>query len=151
MTKLPEVPMPALPEGIVKADLTYPKWKANATAAEREGDSIAHTLTLYYTPRLGWLLATLHIRNGSSRQQSRGHAARTYAVSIADGKVYTVGLGPHVTHTATVYVRRSRAKALAKFVDLHQQGLGTAGEIRDRISSRRAQTIARRGGGFGWL
>jgi hypothetical protein len=60
------------------------------------------------------------------------------------GEPVTMGKGPHVLRTVTVYVRNGRKDALQKFLDLKVQGEAKAGDIRDRISTRRAQTALRR-------
>ena len=39
----------------------------------------------------------------------------------------------------TVYIRKSRSGALQPFIDLRLKGESSAGQIRDRISTRRAQ------------
>jgi hypothetical protein len=62
-----------------------------------------------------------------------------------------MGKGPHVLRTVTVYVRNGRVEALKKFLDLKAQGEGKAGDIRDTISTRRMNTMARRRNNFGLL
>ncbi len=122
-----------LPDGVNNADLVWPKPK----------DPLVHdagnrgVLTFVETSGFGWCLATLSITN-------RG---RTYAVRVADGSSVRVGSGPHVLCTINVYVRKSRLKALQRYLDLYTAGGQRAGEIRDRISSRRAEGVERRAAG----
>jgi hypothetical protein len=102
-------------------------------------------------------LATLPI--GAARRGS-GFADRTYAIEVAEKpysngehQIVTVGKGPHITQTITVYVTVNRLKALQPYLDIYQKGLGSAGSIRDRISTRRANTVMRRSGNGlgGWF
>lgn len=134
--------LPALPFGLKAADLAYPKRPKKYDWRKEQPFDVLHTLTLYETERFGWVVTTLHIRNAGSRSM-RGAQPRTYGVDER-GQVVTVGLGPHVKRTITVYVTRARAAALQKLVDLHERGLADAGSIRDRISTRRAQGAMRR-------
>jgi hypothetical protein len=131
-----------LPFGLKQSDLSYPKRPKTYDWRKPQPHDLLHTLTLYETERFGWVVTTLHIRNAGSRSM-RGAQPRTYGVT-ASGQVVTVGLGPHVKSTMTVYVSRARAEALKTLVDLHERGLADAGSIRDRISSRRAQGAMRR-------
>ena len=89
---------------------------------------------MYYTQAFGWLIPTLLIR--TTRRMDRTN--RTYATSL-DGRPCRVGMGPHVLRSVAVYVKRSRFVALQPFIDLKNQGEIASNEIRDRISSRRAQ------------
>jgi hypothetical protein len=140
--------LPALPFGLKAPDLAYPKRPKKYDWRKEQPFDVLHTLTLYETERFGWVVTTLHIRNPGRRHRSDAQA-RTYGVT-KDGNVVTVGLGPHVKRTLTVYVTRGRAEALKTLVELHERGMADAGSIRDRISSRRAQTTLRRSAfGFG--
>lgn len=122
-----------LPAGILKADCEHQKYNP------KKPDHVVAHLTFHYTARFGWCVATLPISG------SRGFkAARTYAISVKDNQIVTVGAGPHVLRTLNVGVRESRLAALQVYLDLKLKGEGTAGEIRDRISTRRAQSIYRR-------
>jgi hypothetical protein len=135
-----------LPPDVLVSDTKYPDWKSD--------DRVVNSLTLHKVNGFGWCIATLHIRNQSSRSMQRHGAmqARTYAVRVDDGAAVRVGLGPHVTSTVTVYVRASRAAALKKYTDLYDSGMAKAGEIRDQTSSRRAQGSLRRAASFNhWL
>lgn len=130
----------ALPAGIKETDLTY-SWRSK--------DKLVDRFDMYYTERFGWVIPTLFIRK--TRRADR--ADRTYATTL-DGKQCTVGLGPHVLRQVSVYVTEKRSKALQPFLDLKQKGAVDSNSIRDRISTRRAQTVLRRatmGGGDWWL
>ena len=117
-----------LPAGILASDLKFASYdKCQGVPFEERTFEIWHT-------SLGWVIPTLAIRNARN-----GQPRRTYAVRISDGTVCRVGMGPHVTATHTVYVTKKRYAALAPFITLRAQGLGNAGAVRDRISSRRAQ------------
>lgn len=132
---------PALPEGVTAEDLKYPDtWdrKTNKPTPKSEhtvrelGDH--GQLSFYHVTSLGWCIATLPIAGSV-----RGQPPRTYAIRVDDGSTVRIGQGPHVTRTVTVYIRASRAEALKKFTDLYASGAVRSNEIRDRISSRRAQ------------
>lgn len=97
-----------------------------------------HALTFYQVKGIGWVLTTLHISN-PSRRQAAGTPARTYAIGLTDRKVYTVGKGPHVLKSVEVHLKNSNLERMQKYIDLYREGMGNAGQIRDRISSRRAQ------------
>lgn len=140
-----------LPEGIVQNDLSCydpmkakDKYKPYAKLDHKAGNS--GQLEFYYVTGRGWVITTLHISNG------KGFADRSYGIDILTGGIVTVGKGPHVTKTINVYLRLSRLKALQKYIDLYNKGLISAGQIRDRISTRRANTVMRRSlsSGFGW-
>lgn len=122
---------PSLPKEIVEKDLKYPDYRDKDQLIKEWED---RTFELWYTTSLGWVIPTLLIRH--SRRAER--ADRTYATTL-DGKACRVGLGPHVLRRVTVYVRESRRAALQKFLDLRRSGQVTSNQIRDRISSRRAQ------------
>jgi hypothetical protein len=91
----------------------------------------------------GWVVPTLVIRQPGRRSSLSAQAPRTYATTL-DGKPCRVGLGPHVEARVTVYVREGRKAALQRYVDLQRSGAVQAHEIRDRISTRRAQSALRR-------
>jgi hypothetical protein len=132
----------ALPDGIVLHDLKYPSYKLNVKNDPNYFDYKApyedHSFELWFVPSLGWCIPTLGIRNPGRRSRP-GAAPRTYAVKVSDGGVVRIGLGPHVAERVTVYVRKNRAEALAKFIALKNKGAVDANNIRDRISTRRAQ------------
>lgn len=138
-----------LPAGILKIDLEYPSYKSKNKLVY-EGEHRGH-LTFHKVADRGWVIATLPISAGR-----KGFAARTYAIEVEkkpysdEHQIVTVGNGPHVLSTVEVYVTTNRLKALQPFIDIFNKGLVTAGTIRDRISTRRANTVARRSGdGFG--
>lgn len=118
-SKLAEAARPdkTLPPGITKADTEYP----------RGGGHLVDILTFYHSRRFGWCIATLAIN-------SRG---RTYGITL-DGKVVSMGGRPDDV-VVRVQVTEARKAALQHFLDLKAKGLGNAGDIRDRIGSRRAQ------------
>ena len=143
-----------LPKGIKASDLVYPSWKSKNKIVY-EGDHRGQ-LTLHYVANRGWVIATLPISNARA---GSGYEGRTYAIEINkkndwtdEHQIVTVGKGPHITKTVTVYVTTKRKEALQPFVDIFNKGLVSAGNIRDRISTRRAQTVLRRSGtGLGWF
>jgi hypothetical protein len=127
-----------LPKGILKSDLDYPKDYT---------DNSYESFDLWYVPSLGgWLIPSLLISKQSRRSRAFNGALtdRYYAIGVSDRKLYRVGHGPHVTETHTVHVKKSRLTELHQFLNLRQQGAGDAGIVRDRISTRRAQTAMRR-------
>ena len=137
----------ALPKEIKVKDLKYPSWKSKVKHLY-ESD-----FEMWYTERFGWCIPTLFIsraRRGSNMQD------RTYGVPINDpSSTITMGKGPHVLRTIQVYVTSANLSRLQKFVDIKVKGQGNAGQIRDNISTRRANTMARRRplyglGGFGF-
>jgi hypothetical protein len=130
-----------LPPGVKLSDLAYPRHHYDVPLEQR--DTVTHTLTLDYVESFGWCVRTLHIRNPGRRARA-GATERTYASRVSDGRPVRIGIGPHVKRTIHVYVRRSRLDALKRLVDLHEQGAVDANTIRDRISSRRAQSALRR-------
>ena len=149
--------LPTLPAGILDSDLAHPKdWKL---LAHESYDSPKYTqyggtiqFDLWYTERFGWAIPTLGIRNASARHRSIGITApRTYAVTVKDKSLITCGLGPHVKARVTVYVKKSRFKALQPYLDIMIDGQVKANDCRDRISTRRANTLLRRSFGLGGI
>jgi hypothetical protein len=127
--------LPALPAPVTQEDLTRPAdWKELVEDFEKS------QFEMWYVPSFGWVIPTLLIR----RSQRADRSNRTYAKAVSDGRICRVGLGPHVTAQVTVYVRKVRAVALQALLDLKFQGEIDSNTIRDRISSRRAQTMLRR-------
>jgi hypothetical protein len=124
-----------LPDGILESDLKYPDYQK---------DRLADYFELWNVTGLGWVIPTLLIKH--SRRADRSD--RTYATTL-DGKACRVGLGPHVLRRVTVYVAESRKAALQKYLDIKLEGQKTSNQIRDRISTRRAQTALRRRDIFG--
>lgn len=129
--KTPTVADPGLPPDIRAADLKYPAMGRSLPWVEGRQD----TLTFYHCS-FGWVLCTLLI-SAAGRRRS-GVPDRYYTIGISDKKVYTVGLNPRVK-SVVVYVSKNNVDRLAKYQDLHTDGLALAGQIRDRTSSRRAQ------------
>lgn len=139
----------ALPPDVTAADLRYPTAKNQLGYKEVEAMGLVATygtFTLYFVPKIGWVLTTLHISNPSSRQ-SAGTSARFYGIGVSDGKVYTVGRGPHVTAEVVVHTTKDNADRLKRYADLWTKGMADASQIRDRISSRRAQGQLHRAAG----
>jgi hypothetical protein len=136
-----------LPDEVRETDLKYPSWESTKN---NEDNRVVSQFEMWYTERFGWCIPTLFIsraRRGSNMND------RTYGIAINTNGVVTMGKGPHVLRTVTVYVRKGRVEALKKFTDLKTKGEGDAGQIRDRISTRRANTMLRRnsyGGLLGW-
>jgi hypothetical protein len=131
-----------LPEGVEVKDTIYPKWNSKDRIVQEAGDS--GRLSFYLTTGFGWCVATLLISN---TRKPNGFA-RTYAVRCSDGAQVRIGKGPHVTKEITVYIRKSRVKALQKYIDMFSKGQVEANEVRDRISSRRAQGVLNRANGL---
>ena len=118
----------ALPEGVTNSDLVYPKWDSK--------EKVIYHLTFIPSGRFGWAVQTLWI----NQRQNRSYAA------TLDGKIITAGnQGVKLLH---VYVRESRVKHFQKWLDAHQKGLQDAGDIRNRIGSRRAEGQLKRAQGL---
>jgi len=155
-------PKHKLPAPLVVKDLIEPSWKSKIKIAEMNdpegynGKSRAE-FEIWYSTGFGWVIPTLRIKRVSRRAANAGiQTERTYGVVVEDfervsrGDLVRVGYGPHVLERYTVYVKQSRLKALQPLIDLLIAGRAKAGECRDRISSRRANSAMRRGGIFGW-
>lgn len=143
-----------LPPDVTPADVEYPKSGTGLTYSElAELGLDSHHLTFYRVAASGrdrapgWVLCTLHISNPGRRTSPAGQTARTYAVGVADEKVYTVGRGPHVTAVVEVWLTKDNLPRLRRYVELWRKGMADAGSIRDRISSRRAQGQLHRAAG----
>lgn len=132
-----------LPEGIIESDTVRPAWDSKTKMAKGPDGYGVLEFQLWYTERFGWCIPTLLI--GKARRA--GTQDRTYATTLK-GETVRIGMGPHVLATHTVYVKESRLAKLQKFVDIMNAWAGRAGDIRDRISTRRANTIAHRRGGW---
>jgi hypothetical protein len=133
-----------LPPLVVAADLKYPDYKSKDQVARDVGDY--GSLQFYKTVGFGWCIATLLI----ARSRRTGTTDRTYATRCSDGASVRIGRGPHVESEVRVYVRKSRVKALQKYIDQYNSGAITANTTRDRISSRRAQGSLERAAGNRW-
>jgi hypothetical protein len=137
MTKV-KLPV-ALPEGILAKDLERPSFKSkDGLVSNWDSNHFELWCVAMRAGPIEWFIPTLLIAKASRR--SANTTARTYATRVKDGASgYRIGRGPHVKAVVTVYIRKSRAKALQRFLDMRTAGQETAGQIRDRISSRRAQ------------
>ncbi len=138
-------PVTALPPDITVADTKAPPMGEGMSYTERKefmGD-LPYYFTFYQTQGFGWVLCTLGIGG-----KGRGDAARTYGITVADGKVVRVGRGPHVLKIVEVYVSKKNKDRMARYVELLRKGLAEAGTIRDRISTRRAQGQINRANGM---
>lgn len=127
----------ALPAGVKPLDLEYPKYDDADKRDYTVGDH--GELTMYYTNRFGWCIATLGISNSR-----RGMPARTYGIAVKTKQAVSMGNGPHVLKQIRLYVRQSRVADLKPYTDLYNEGMIKAGEIRDSRSSKIAATRARR-------
>lgn len=130
-----------LPDGINETDLKWPSWESTK---DNEENRVVDNFELWFTQGFGWCIPTLLISKASRRSSMSN---RTYAVTL-DNQPVRIGKGPHILRTVTVYVKSRRKNDLQKFLDLKESGSQTAGNIRDRISTRRAQTALRRGSLF---
>lgn len=141
-----------LPKDITAKDLVYPDYKdGDKLTTIQEGpeswNKRSASFELWYTEQMGWCIPTLLISNA---RRGSSNPARTYATTL-DGKPVRIGRGPHVKRIVTVYVRESRLKALQHYLDKQKAGAEVSNQIRDRISSRRAQgQIMRAQGRTSW-
>lgn len=139
------VKLTALPPDVTKADTTYSYGTNSKPWRTGENADLPYSLTFYNIggdkarKDRGWVVTTLLISKGK-----RGMPDRSYSIGVDDGKIYTVGSGPHVQTVVTVYLNADNVDRLRKYVDLYQKGMADANMIRDRIGSRRAQTQLRR-------
>ena len=135
---MPKIAIPKvdLPQMVQITDTTYPKYVGEKTLR------VVKTLLFYKTEKFGWVLTTLPISKGKN-----GYGDRYYGIRLDGDSVVRVGKGPHVTQEVTIYVTDKSATRLQRYVGLHEAGLGKAGSIRDRISSRRAQGVEMRAEG----
>jgi hypothetical protein len=134
----------ALPPGVKPDDLKWPKMEKHLGYKELDELGLKSPSLLFYLCEgrndFGWVLTTLRIGGGRN-----GRSDRYYGVEVAGfipgrpAKVVRVGDGPHVTKKLTVHLSKDNIERLRHYVELYQAGLGDAGDIRDRISSRRAQ------------
>lgn len=142
-----------LPKGINATDIKEPSWRTHrkvmADARELGLDSVYAQFDIWYSESFGWCIPTLLITRSRRANQSYSGGERTYAVRIDTGSTVRIGNGPHIKARHTVYIRKTRVAALQKFIALIASGGAKANEIRDSISTRRAQTAARRAS-WGW-
>ncbi len=150
----PAKPAVELPPDVKASDLDWPKapdFNGPDWAKYREASYGDHggRLTFYRVAegRTGthWVLVTLLIGKATGRRA--GKSDRTYAIGLADRKVYRVGYGPHVQAEVTVHLSHLNLDRLQKYVELWKDGMAQAGTIRDRIGTRRAQGQLHRAAG----
>jgi hypothetical protein len=135
-----------LPPDVTSADVAWPdrakseprEWVALYERLRGAGLEDYHTGLQFYLvggrTGAGWVLTTLKIGGAG-----RGTTERFYGIGVSDEKVYRVGRGPHVLREVTVHLSPANVDRLWRYVELYRKGLAAAGQIRDRISSRRAQ------------
>lgn len=129
-----------LPEGVLKSDLTAEADYDNSRADQlQESVGTSARFELWYIERLGWCVPTLSINN-----RMRADSHRTYGVCLKDGSLVTMGQGPHVLAKLEVMVNKGNAQRLGAIIDRIAQGAVKAHVCRDRISTRRVNSIARR-------
>lgn len=121
-----------LPKGIKTSDTKYPSYKGKDKVVWGALPDSRSSLELVKTDRFGWCIATLNIGKD-----------RSYGIAVDDGQIVSMGVRDQ-TRKVTIYIRQSRLSALQKFIDLFKKGLDDANSIRDRISTRRSNTIMRR-------
>jgi hypothetical protein len=142
---------PKLPADIKALDLKRPGFEdadklARIKTGEESWQYELATFEMWYTEQMGWCIPTLLIAKASRASTTD----RTYATTL-DGKQVRIGKGPHVKRVVTVYVRESRLKELQHYLDLQRAGAEVSNQIRDRISSRRAQgQVERQKGKSSW-
>lgn len=144
-------PARPLPPDVTEADTRYPErplsWERQKELGLTPEAGWSGRLVFYRVGgasarrgELGWVLTTLLIGHAGSRARAAGCATdRSYGIGVADGKVYRVGRGPHVTDEVEVHVSEDNVERLGKYLELWRRGMADAGAVRDRISSRRAQ------------
>lgn len=125
-----------LPDGIKAEYLKYPDYK------NKDEGHLVDTLVFLHSDRIGWVVGTLWI---NQRQN------RTYATDI-NGKIYTCGNPSTNILYAHVTEKRAKDPKVAKWLEAKRKGLEGAGNIRDRIGSRRAQgQVMRAEGRTSWM
>lgn len=129
-----------LPKDITAKDLTRPGYEdkdklARISEGPESWQYRSAEFEMWYTEQMGWCIPTLLISNA---RRGSNNPARTYATTL-DSKPVRIGRGPHVKRIVTVYVRESRLSALQHYLDKQSAGAEVSNQIRDRISSRRAQ------------
>jgi hypothetical protein len=122
-----------LPTGVIASDTEYPR-------AGRRIDLIGCVLVKFSDGDVKWVVRTLNIARGRTSE-------RSYAMGVDDGKVYRVGNGPHVLKEIAVHVTEENKARLALLIQRKAEGEEAAGQIRDRISTRRAQGQLHRAAG----
>lgn len=140
-----------LPDYIKAEDFARPDYRENEqldygsetarTLSECSSTGSSYSIVMRYTTGFGWCVPTLRIANA---RRLTGGTSRDYAVRISDGATVRVGMGPHVLFSAELYFKKSNADRLKPLLELMRGGAMRANEIRDRISSRRANSAMRR-------
>lgn len=139
-----KTPAQDLPPDVLAADLKYPELGKFLPYAKQQELGLETTRLTFYKTKGGWMLTTLAISNA---RRGSSFEDRTYAIGVADSKIYTVGGGPHVLTKVEVILTIDNVERLAKYIELWKKGMAEAGSIRDRISSRRAQGQLHRAAG----
>lgn len=128
--RAPPAPPIPLPAGAKKEDLLRPPPGSK--------DRVLATVELWCVEfrggELGWVAPALHIANAR-----RGQPRRVYATRVPEGSLCRVGHGPHVKGSVTIVVKQSSSERLSPLLALRLKGEIEANQVRDRISSRRAQ------------
>lgn len=128
-----------LPPDVSVKDLQRLKWDSKDTFSYKEMRELgldSDELQFFLTEGFGWVITTLLIKS-KGRYSGPSQTDRYYGISV-DGKLCRIGHGPHVKRTVRVYINKKNLKYMQKYIDLHKKGLANAGDVRDRISSRRA-------------
>jgi hypothetical protein len=150
----------ALPLGLLKSDLEYPTMGDNLPwdQCRPERTYTLHLVKETSTGKTQWHIATLHISNAPKGRRAAAHSnSRTYSIGVDTQTTYCIGIGPHILKTVEVYLKKSNVDRMGKLTDLYTKGLEAASMIRDRRSTRAANTAARRAAyrsdlaGLGWL
>lgn len=122
----------ALPKGVKQTD-TERKYSPKTGYAPIDTKLGNYgSVTMHYTERFGWCIATLPISKSQKFQD------RTYGICVDGGDIVRVGKGPHILSTITVYFKTNRVNELMTYAELYKTGLTKAHQIRDGISTRRA-------------
>lgn len=136
--KIVKIPLPA---PVLESDLKYPSYATTGDESQHFAKGLANTqFELWYTERFGWCIPTLLISSGRRMNTTD----RTYAIAIKDKQLVRIGKGPHVLRQVTVYITEARKEVLLPMLVLLEEGQVKSGDTRDRISTRRANTINRR-------
>jgi hypothetical protein len=137
-----------LPPGIEVEDLVYPlKYEDSEVlddSMERYSQYQLNKFELWNVEGArvnSWCIPVLLISKGRGNQPDRN-----YAIDVTGG-MCRIGRGPHVKVCVTVYVTKQNKKRLLEkgFLKLIRDGQTQAGQTRDQISTRRANTAMRRG------
>jgi hypothetical protein len=113
----------ALPDFVKEEDKKGPDYKSKIKILD-------YDMAFIHSERFGWIVKTLPIN---------ARTGRSYGMTL-DGSVVTCGGRPDdYEKTIRIVVTDKNQARLAKWVEAKAKGMGTAGDIRDRIGSRRAQ------------